>query len=250
MSDSPPFYLDPLLSRSEEERIVKPIEYLAKCGYPLTRKDVIILASETAIFLKKPPQNARNLSKRWLVRFMSRWPKLRFAKAQKLSMKRAKATSDETVQSYFPELDRILTKYDIQNKPHLIYNVDETRFQTEHTPSKVVGPRGVKLNTITSERGQTTTLLACGNAVVKCMSPYFGFKGARYDARLMEGVVPGSKYSMPKSGWSNGNIAKHFLEEHFIPFLGQRKPGDHCHLLYDVHTSHISIPLIDLAKEH
>ncbi|KAJ8048493.1 Jerky protein-like-like [Holothuria leucospilota] len=241
---------DPLLSRSEEEGLVKHIEYLAKCGYPLTRKDVINLATETAIFLKKRPQNAGNLSKRWFVRFMSRWPELRLAKAQKLSMKRAKATSDETVQSYFQELDRILTKYDIKNKPHLIYNVDETGFQMEHTPSKVVGPRGLKLNAITSERGPTTTLLACGNAVGTCLPPYFVFKGARYDARLMAGAVPGSKCSMSKSGWSNGNIFKHFLEEHFIPFLPQRKPDDHVLLLYDGHTSHISIPLIELAKEH
>ena len=62
--------------------------------------------------------------------------------------------------------------------------------------------------------------------------------------------MPGSKYSMSKSGWSNGEIFKQFLEDHFIPFLPQRKPDEYALLLYDGHASHISMPLIDLAKEH
>lgn len=66
----------------------------------------------------------------------------------------------------------------------------------------------------------------------------------------MNGCIPGSKYTMSDSGWSNGAIFKQFLEEHFIPLLPQRQKDEHALLLYDGHSSHISLPLIDLAKRH
>ncbi|KAJ8024963.1 Tigger transposable element-derived protein 2 [Holothuria leucospilota] len=223
---------------------------LSACGYPLSRREVITLATESAELLGTRAANGNQLSKGWFERFMRRWPQLRLAKAQKLSLKRAKATSKETVESYFKELEKIFVKYELTDKPHLIYNVDETGFQTEHEPTKVVGVRNQRLNSITSERGAITTVLACRNACGTALPPYFVFKGRRDDPRLMNGSIPGAKYTMSDSGWSNGAIFKLFLEEHFIPLLPQRQKDEHALLMYDGHASHISLPLIELAKEH
>jgi hypothetical protein len=44
-----------------------------------------------------------------------------------LSELRAKAASPECTDKYFAELDSILTKYDLKEKPHLVYNVDEVK---------------------------------------------------------------------------------------------------------------------------
>ena len=239
-----------LLSKEAEGKIVQHILKLSSLGYPLSRLEVIALATQSAELLGSRPANGPKLSKRWFERFMGRWPQLKLAKAQKLSIKRAKATSEETVGNYFRELRTIITKHDLESKPHLIYNVDETGFQTEHEPAKAVGGRHQKLNSITSERGALTTVLACGNAVGNSLPPYFVFKGKRDDPRLMAGALPGSRHSMSDTGWSNGEVFKKFLEEHFIPHLPKRDDGQHALLMYVGHASHISLPLIELAKEH
>ncbi|XP_071845296.1 uncharacterized protein [Apostichopus japonicus] len=88
-----------------------------------------------------------------------------------------------------------------------------------------VGP----LNTITSERGALTTVLATGNTKV---------------------LKPGSKFHMSDSGWSNGNIFQTYLEEHFLQFIPNRNADQHALLLYDGHNCHISVPLIEIAKSH
>ena len=66
---------------------------------------------------------------------MKRWPELRVVKPQKLGMRRAKSTTKETVFKYFDELEKIMVKYDLKHKPHLIFNVDETGIQVEHSRS-------------------------------------------------------------------------------------------------------------------
>ncbi|KAJ8041395.1 hypothetical protein HOLleu_12200 [Holothuria leucospilota] len=72
-----------ILTKKEEEQIVNHITHLANCGYPPTptRRDVLEIASETVIFLKRRPANFI-LSTKWFSGFMSRWPQLRLAKPQ------------------------------------------------------------------------------------------------------------------------------------------------------------------------
>ena len=41
-------------------------------------------------------------------------------------------------------------------KPHLIFNVDETDFNFEHRPTKVVASRGIKINAIKTDKGAIT----------------------------------------------------------------------------------------------
>lgn len=53
--------------------------------------------------------------------------------------------SRETVGSYFNELEPIMTKYSLTHKPHLIFNVDETGFQTDHSPSKCIAPQNLRI---------------------------------------------------------------------------------------------------------
>ncbi|KAJ8019145.1 hypothetical protein HOLleu_42460 [Holothuria leucospilota] len=148
-----------LFTKEEERKLVEHIMKLSACGYPLSRREVITLATESAELLGTRAANGNQLSKRWFERFMRRWPQLRLAKAQKLSLKRAKATSKETVEGYFKELEKIFVKYELTDKPHLIYNVDETGFQTEYEPTKVAGGHNQRLNSITSEGGAITIVL-------------------------------------------------------------------------------------------
>ena len=113
---------------------------MASVGYGYTRAAVVRTASEYAVALKKRDED-NPFSLKWFHKFMGRWSTLEVKKPRSLSVARAKATSQETVSKYFSDLDKILTKYHLKDKPHHIYNVDEKGLQTEHSPPYVVGSK-------------------------------------------------------------------------------------------------------------
>ena len=189
------------------------------------------------------------LSTRWFYGFMRRWPALRVIRPRSLAINRAIATTSARITKYYEELNRILTKYDLKDKAQFIYNVDETGFNQEHAPLRVIS--GSKRSpSIVSCRSATTTLLACGSAQGTSLPPYLIFKGKNFSTELSEGSLPGSRFKMTDSGWSNGVVFRDFLSKHFIPSLPDRDPEQRVLLLYDGHKSHITVPLIEEARRN
>ena len=192
----------------------------------------------------------RPLSKTWFKLFMRRWPTLKLVSPSKLEMNRAKATTKEAMSNYFSELKRIMDKYQLYDKPGMVYNMDETNFNAEHKPPKVVGEKGKKTNSIISHRSATTTLIACGNAAGRSLPPYYVFKGKRRTPELLDGALPGSNMDMTESGWSNTEVLTNFLKNHFLPNLPPRQDDEYVLLLYDGHTSHVARPVVEFARKN
>ena len=140
-----------------------------------------------------------------------------------------------------------MEKYHLKEKPHLIFNIDESGFQVEHNPHKVVAPRGIKVNSIVTDRGAMTTVVAAGSAIGQPVPPFFIFKGKRMNELLKTGACPGSGFTMSDSGWSNSQIFQSYLENHLAKYLPNRGPDEYVLVLYDGHYSHISLELIDYA---
>ena len=59
---------------------------------------------------------------------------LKLLQPRGLEIQRTKATSLDCVTNYYNELNQILTKYDLHDKPERIYNVDEKGLSTSHKP--------------------------------------------------------------------------------------------------------------------
>ena len=129
----------------------------------------------------------------------------------------------------------------ILNSPELIYNIDETGFNTDHKPGQVVGTsdRRIQIPSIVSSRGFTTTVISCVNGIGQVLPPYFIFKGKKRNDELMENALPGSVYNLSDSGWSNGQIFADFLDKHFKKYV-TKKEGQKVLLLFDGHKSHIT----------
>jgi hypothetical protein len=70
------------------------------------------------------------LSTKWYKNFMSRWPDLKIVKPRSLEIQRAKALSTECLRNYFQELNKVLEKYNLLDKPERIFNVDEKGLST------------------------------------------------------------------------------------------------------------------------
>ena len=239
----------PVFLQEEESQLVEHLKAMASVGYGYTRAEVVRMASEYAVALKKRDED-NPFSLKWFHKFMGRWPTLEVKKPRSLSVARAKATSKETVSKYFSDLDKILIKYHLKDKPHHIYNVDEKGLQTEHSPPYVVGSKEGHAPAVTASRSAITTVIGCGNAMCTHVPPYFVFKGARMRSELLSGSTPGADGTVSDSGWSNSEIFQQYLDTHFQKYVQGRNSDEPILLLYDGHRSHITLPLIDWAKQH
>jgi hypothetical protein len=121
-------------------------------------------------------------------------------------MSRAKAASQETLNKYFKELSSLLTEHNLRNKPSRIFNVDETGIATEHSPPKVVCSKEYKLQTITSARSATNTIIVGGHATGYHIPPYYICPGKRWSDPFLNDAAPGSDGEMYVTGWSNTAI--------------------------------------------
>ncbi len=184
---------------------------------------------------------------------MKRWPELRSVKPQGLSELRARASSKECSDNYYTELDRILTLYNLKDKPHCIYNIDEKAVMTGAGKiHNIVAPKGYKAQAVTSERGQNVTVIGCGNAAGASIPPYLVFPGKRMQPDLLKGATAGcdGSVSITGKGYSNTDIFSTYVKTHFFKYVQGRDPDQHILLIYDGHRSHISLSLIDWAKQN
>ncbi|KAJ8309288.1 LOW QUALITY PROTEIN: hypothetical protein KUTeg_014162 [Tegillarca granosa] len=211
---------DPLLSELEEARLVEHIGYMAELGYGYSRAQVIALASDLAIHVGKRERN-KPLSRFWFSNFQKRWPKIKLMKPRSLTSIRAKAASMDTVQAYYTELETILDRYHLKDRPEGIYNVDEKGISTEHTPPYIVCTEEGAPQAVTSPRGKNTTIIGCGNAIGQQLPPYFVFAGKRKMDHLIEGGLPGTDYDNQDAyslALSPGNLRAAFRKAGIYPF--------------------------------
>ena len=110
---------------------------MAKYVYGYTRHEVCDIATGYAIQLgKRTKENPFTLN--WFNKFIKRWPHLWLLKSRGLEKVRAKSASASVVCEYFRQLEITLDKYNLRDKPHLIYNIDEKGVVQNHTPPAVV----------------------------------------------------------------------------------------------------------------
>ena len=169
---------DPLLTQEEEQALVTHIELMSSYGYGYTCTEVTALATDF-IHLGKGKKADKPLSLQWLYNFMTRWPQLKVQKPRSLEIMRAKATSQETVNRYFDELEKILQKYNLKDRPQAIYNVDEKGIVENHIPPSVVSSRHEVPPAVTMGKSSTTTVIGCGNCSRHGISPIFHLQGTK-----------------------------------------------------------------------
>ena len=239
---------DPLLSQLEEARLVKYLIYMSNLGYGYTRSQVMELGTDLALHLGKRKKDDPPLSRTWFSNYMGRWPELRVIKPRGLAVIRAKCASREKIAAYYEELKRILQKYDLEDKSEAIYNIDEKGLPTEHKPPDIVTGKNSGGQSITSPKDKITTVIGAGSAIGHQIPPFYIFAGKRKIDHLIDGGLPGTDYTVTESGWSNADVFEEYMKDHFSTYV-HVKEGEHHLVLYDGHASHVTLSLIDWAKE-
>ena len=179
--------------------------------------------------------------------FIERWLKLALRKGDALAQPRAKAANASNIAQYFGLLEETLNKFNIFNSPSRIYNMDESGMPLDHKPPKVVVPKGTKkVHCRTSGNKPQITVLACANAAGSVIPPMVIFEGKRLNAEWTKGEVPNTLYGMSDKGWTDMELFKHWMTDHFIPNIPPARP---VMLLLDGHSSHYEPDTIKLAVQ-
>ena len=238
----------PLFNQIEEAKLVEHIKDMAYVGYGYTRSEILNMATDYAVHLGKRTNDDKVFSMNWFYGFISRWPELRVIKPSSLSEQRAKCASEESLINYFEELNTIIKKYNLANKPEHIYNIDEKGINTEYRPQNVVAAKGYQPQVVMGNRTKTVTVIGAGNAVGSQVPPFFIFPGQRMMPELMKGQTPGAAGTVTASGWSNAEVFREYLQDHFMKYVQGRDSSEPILILYDGHRSHFSLDLIEWAK--
>ena len=229
-------------SESEERQLADHCIRMASLGYGYARWQVIEIAENMATYTGRQVKP----TKHWFYGFINRFPDLKMINPKKREKCRADSVSAEVVSRYYENLGTVLDTTDLLNKPAGIWNVDETGLTLDHKPPKVLGKAGQDPACITASKSATTTVIAAGSAVGEILPPYIIYKGKRLTEVLTSGGIEGTKYNTSETGWSNSLTFLDWFENHFLHHVPTRP----CILLYDGHATHVTVDVINRARDN
>ncbi|XP_063417058.1 uncharacterized protein LOC134699386 [Mytilus trossulus] len=218
----------PFFPIDKESRLVTHLIEMGELGYGYYRQDVVDIAMDYAIALDLKTKKDKPLTLTWYSGMIKRWPDFKIVKLKALEVVKANNANKETISKYFNQLEKALLKYNLIDKPHLIYNVDE----------KSVAISG---------KGEIVTILGCGNAAGSALPPFFILPVQKVNEQLLEGSSPGSVVTFSKTGESNSDIFMDFLRNHFMKIVPD---NELVLLLLDGHASHIPVSTFEWARNH
>lgn len=237
------------LSKEEEGALCSYLIYMAERGFPLTPK--MVMAFAWAIAIKSGRQHCFSDSgptKRWWLGFRRRHPQLTLRKVDKLERNRAECLSPEVVSEYFELLKKTLSDKGILNSPRHIFNCDETFLPLDETREKAVTVRNAK-SVYSQSPGSTEhiTMLCCASASGGALPPMIIYPKAFPGGQYRFGGPDDSIYARSESGWVDSDLFLQWFKKIFLKYTVCGQP---VLLLVDGHKSHMTLELVDLAREN
>lgn len=207
------------------------------------------LASEVD---QKAPEDERVFSEEgptnsWFRRFKKRQA-LSVRLPENKSVVRFNAEDNEIRQDLFEKYIKIVDEHKLS--PLQIFNMDETGFQLVGKGSKVVAKKGTRCVyvRVSGERSETISAASCGNVSgTVIIPPLFIFKGQSLAPTLQgETYPPLTEFAVTESGYMTTVV----FVEWFKLFLRNLPAIRPILLIFDGHTSHGSLEVLQLAKEN
>lgn len=237
------------LSSDVERKIADGIREMEKNGLGMTRKDVMNLVGEYVKQNKiQTPFKDGIPQSDWFSAFSKR-NNLSLKKPQSVEIARRLSIDPFIIHPYFNLLSETIKELGLENKPHLIYNLDESGFSRDPSKTKIVGQIGYPATrTVSSSGRDNTSVLLAVNAAGGKLPPLILFKGKNvWDDWLPseDKIFPGMSFGVTKNGWMDSSSFHRFFTKIFIPALGNERPAL---LICDGHKSHVSLSVIEEAR--
>ena len=244
-----------VLSEQIESELVKYLKMAGKMYYGLNPVEIRELAFQLGkannANMPQTWEENRKAGRDWLSTFLKRHgDEISIRVPEATSLGRATSFNRHNVEKFFNNLESVLKKHSFDASS--IYNMDETGVTTVQAPKKVVVEKGTKqVGKITSaERGALVTVACAVSASGNRIPPMFIFPRQKY--RTIEHCIRDGPEdcigACHQSGWMTENNFLVFMK-HFVKHT--RCSQDHPVLLIlDNHVSHLSIEILDCAKEN
>ena len=235
----------------DEENLAKTIEQFQLSGFPLTIARVCQLAYQYAHVnnLEGFSEEKQSAGRKWLRGFLNRHPNITLKKARNLSIARAMGANPKVIGDWFKLFSEVTKKCGITS-PIQIWSGDETGVQNVPKEIKVLGIKNVRtFQQVSSEQGETSTILSIVNAVGNVVPPMVIHKGQRVqDSWKIK--APGN---ISLSATTKGYITKSKFHEYgikFVKYLKSNGLANHTNLLIvDGHKSHVyNLPFYELMR--
>ena len=197
-------------------------------GYKRSVQETLQLATNYLQYLGRRRSSSPPFSRRWYNGFQRRNPTFK-----SINPDPPKIFTKRDMALHFDRLKNTLTKYNLLNRPHLIYNIDEKDVYTDSKASKP-----------TSD----TTILACGSATGNSIPPYFIFSDKTFTQSWMSQCPPGTA-GTSKSDWSNSEILFDYLKNHLLKFIPAPTAESPILLILDGHRSHLNLSLLEWTED-
>ena len=167
-----------VLSKEEEDSLVNYIKYMHERKFAVDRTQVMMLA--WAIDLKREEVKRRfgntGPTLKWWRCFRDRHKELSLRKVEAIDRGRAANAKEDIIQEYFDVLEDTMRKNDLLDKPHLLFNCDESALVLNKLAKKVLVPRKSKhCHTIATANTQHVSVLCCISAAGSTLPPLIVF---------------------------------------------------------------------------
>ena len=239
-----------VLTSREEDALASYLIYMAERGFPLTSN--MARAFAWAVSLRSGASDRFNNEvgpgKHWWKNFRARHPQLTLRTADNLERSRANALTKEVVDGYFDKLKHTLEENGLVNTPRQLFNCDETFLPLNISCEKVVAKKNAK-HVYARSRGTTEhiTLLCGASAAGIALPPMIifakSFPGGAYKFNGPDDAL----YAKSDSGWIDSELFMVWMKKIFLRYCGSQRP---VLLFVDGHASHITIEVIDFAREN
>ena len=238
----------PVLGMKEENKLVEYLQLLTDFGYSFSRSDVINLATDFAVVLeKRDPSDT--FTHQWYYSFLSRWPGLVSKRPAGAKSQSAKATSVDSLTTYYYQLQSTLKKYNLTKSPDSLFVIEEVCINTDKSPPEVISWKDVRCDKNNKMIGPTLTMIVCGNSTGARLPGFFVFPGKTVSSESIEDCSPGTGATCSDEGTTNSSVFQLYLENHFLKFIERKEEAQPILLLYDGHRTHISPAMIELYKK-
>ncbi|KAL5016585.1 hypothetical protein ScPMuIL_006174 [Solemya velum] len=245
----------PVFTEEEELDLVNHMTSVAKSGYCYSKQEIINMAAEYASNLEKVTDD-KTFTLKWYRSFMKRCPEVKklvsafkpvktnladiiectiktldepvpevseSIEPTNNSAEDTEATPVSTVSNYFLDLREILHRYNLLNKPHCIFNVQEKEMSRNIFDKSFHPQTSRQSDHPYTSSSHWMTILGAGNAAGMAIPPYLVFPGKRKHPYMMKGATPGAACTISQDGLSNTTVLKDYLEDHFLEYVPARK---------------------------
>ena len=181
---------------------------------------------------------------KWWRGFRERHKELSLRKVEAIDSGRAASAKEDNIQECFDVLEDTMRKNNLLDKPHLLFNYDESALVLNKLAKRVLVPRKSKdCHTIATANTQHMSVLCCVSAAGSTLLPPIVFSKGLPAGRNFQRQGPvNACYSHSDSGFVDRQIYTEWFTKIFLRSAPSERP---LLLLQDGASAHLGPDLID-----